>query len=153
MHHLVCTQVPRYTLPWLCTYIKHGSVTESDSSCQLIHSLSCSFFFLVSNESRTDIADAARQARRGKAKMGVQSVFQTPFFFFPLFFFSYSYTCALDNELLLLLIIIMIPHPASSFDLDPGRVKVVCVCPCCSCGGNAKRPSTEWLSVVCFWTG
>lgn len=79
---------------WLCTYIKHGSVTESDSSLQLIHSLSCSFFFLVSNESGTDIADAARQARRGKAKMGVQSVFQTPFFFPSLFFLVLVHMCS-----------------------------------------------------------
>lgn len=63
-----------------------------------IHSLASSFSFLVLNESGTgeqpDVADAARQARQGKANGGAVGVSDA--FFLP--FFSYSYMCALDHN-------------------------------------------------------
>jgi hypothetical protein len=70
--------------PWLCACDKHGSVTELDFQFNCFILLPRLFSNLVSNESVTDMADAARQARQGKArqgkaKWGLQSVFQTPF--------------------------------------------------------------------------
>lgn len=114
---------------WLCTYNKHGSVTEREFSFQLTYSLASSFFSFVSNERGTDIADAARQARQGKARQNGGAVGVSDAFSLSLLIFSYSYTCALDNELLLLLIIMMIPNPASSLIWTLAASSGLCVPP------------------------